>query len=348
VNENAHIGGVLNVIGVATAANTAESTDVSTGGLITAGGLGVAKNSFIGGTLSVAGIATAAATTTSTSVTTGALVSAGGLGVNENAYIGGVLNVVGVATAANTVESTDVSTGGLITAGGLGVAKNAFGGGAFDVTGLATANYFASSSATLTGGSVKNMAVGVGGAAAGTFTTLGSTSGVVDSSDRRFKKNITAIASALDKVGALEGVQYLLRTDEFPEKAFVPTMQLGFIAQDVEEVLPEVVTTMADGYKAIRYAGFAPVLANAVNELHAEVKVQQKQITEQQEATSAQIEANSELHAQISALEEANSELHVAKSALVSQVEELVRRQVEDRALMLKLARQLAVDPAAA
>jgi hypothetical protein len=108
-------------------------------------------------------------------------------------------------------------------------------------------------------------------------------------------------------------------------------MQLGFIAQDVEEVLPEVVTTMADGYKAIRYAGFAPVLANAVNELHAEVKVQQ-------EATSAQI----------SALEEANSELHVANSALVSQVEELMRRQVEDRALMLKLARQLAVDPAAA
>ena len=48
------------------------------------GGLGVSKNADVGGTLKVAGISTITATTASTTITTGALISGGGLGVNQN------------------------------------------------------------------------------------------------------------------------------------------------------------------------------------------------------------------------------------------------------------------------
>ena len=42
---------------------------------------------------------------------------------------------------------------------------------------------------------------------------------------------------------------------------------MGFIAQDVEEILPAVVTTMDDGFKAIQYGALTPVLINAIKEL---------------------------------------------------------------------------------
>jgi hypothetical protein len=298
VAKNANVGGTLKVAGastltgVVTAAANTGSTSVSSGALISAGGLGVNQNAFVGGTLNAAGastltgVATAAATTEATTSSLGSLLTAGGIGVAKNANVGGTLKVAGASTLTGLLIANQFQSSNAVISGGSLSNVNVGSGGAS--TGMFS-DFSASGIISLTGDmaagvkinlepgqeAMNGIPIGAIQAAAGTFTTLGSASGVVDSSDRRFKKNITSIASALDKVGALEGVQYLLRTDEFPEKQFVPTTQLGFIAQDVEEVLPELVVTAADGYKAIRYAGFAPVLTNAVNELHAEVKAQQ-------------------------------------------------------------------------
>jgi hypothetical protein len=63
------------------------------------------------------------------------------------------------------------------------------------------------------------------------------------SSDRRLKKNITPFAPMLDKVTALQPVHYFWRSDEFPARHFGNGQNYGLIAQDVEQVLPELVVT---------------------------------------------------------------------------------------------------------
>ena len=56
----------------------------------------------------------------------------------------------------------------------------------------------------------------------------------------------------------LEGVSFQWRTDEYQEKEFPEGRHYGFIAQDVEEVLPEVVRTDDNGEKAINYSAIIP------------------------------------------------------------------------------------------
>ena len=48
--------------------------------------------------------------------------------------------------------------------------------------------------------------------------------------------------------------------------------EVGVIAQEVIEVLPEVVTTRDDGYLAVRYEKLVPLLIEAIKELNSEVK----------------------------------------------------------------------------
>jgi hypothetical protein len=61
---------------------------------------------------------------------------------------------------------------------------------------------------------------------------------VVHSSDRRFKKNITTIAGAMDKVRQLSGVTYDWRKDEFPHRKFPDGNCIGVIAQEVSIPTP--------------------------------------------------------------------------------------------------------------
>ena len=117
--------------------------------------------------------------------------------------------------------------------------------------------------------------VGIGTTAPGyTLTVAGTawvTSGAWSGSDRRWKKDIVPLASSLDKINQLQGVSYNWRTDEFPEMNFGTSTQLGFIAQDVEPIIPEVVTTNPDGYKGISYEKLVPVLVEGVKEQQEQI-----------------------------------------------------------------------------
>src|SRR4030095_4543812 len=90
------------------------------------------------------------------------------------------------------------------------------------------------------------------------------------SSDRRLKKDITPFAPMLDKVTALPPVRYFWRSDEFPTRHFGNSQNYGLIAQDVEQVLPELVATDSDGYKAVDYSELPLLTIQAVKELKAE------------------------------------------------------------------------------
>ena len=100
------------------------------------------------------------------------------------------------------------------------------------------------------------------------------------SSDRRFKKNISTVSGALEKLSKLNPVNYDWRQDEFQNKGFNDKKQWGFVAQEVEEVMPELVGADEDDYLTLNYNGFVPLLTKAMQEQQDEIENQQKEIDE--------------------------------------------------------------------
>ena len=92
-------------------------------------------------------------------------------------------------------------------------------------------------------------------------------------SDIRWKQNIVPLQSSLDKVMQLKPVNFDWRANEFPDLHFSNGTQIGFIAQDVEKVIPEVVTTDNNGYKGLSYERITPVLAGAIQEQQSEISM---------------------------------------------------------------------------
>ena len=88
-------------------------------------------------------------------------------------------------------------------------------------------------------------------------------------SDIRLKDNIKSIDKALDKVNSIQGIEF-----DWIEKEEVHGNKghdIGVIAQEIEKVLPDVVTTRDSGYKAVKYEKIVPLLIEAIKELTNEV-----------------------------------------------------------------------------
>ncbi len=92
------------------------------------------------------------------------------------------------------------------------------------------------------------------------------------SSDSRLKTDIVNIENPLDKIMSLNGVSYNWNSEEFPERHFDNRTHIGVIAQNVEEVLPELVYTDENGYKSVSYEKLTPVLIEAVKEQQSEIE----------------------------------------------------------------------------
>ncbi len=97
-----------------------------------------------------------------------------------------------------------------------------------------------------------------------TSCTLNSSTGLLNcSSDQRLKKDITEITSSLDKLNQLKPVSYLWKTDE--ENA---SLKYGFIAQEIEKVFPEIVSTDSDtGFKSVGMTGLIPFIIDGMQEI---------------------------------------------------------------------------------
>ena len=87
-------------------------------------------------------------------------------------------------------------------------------------------------------------------------------------SDERLKKDIKTIEGALDKTKALRGVEFTRIADD--------TKSIGVVAQELEEVLPELVLTDEEGMKSVNYAQITGLLIEAVKELSAKVEELEK------------------------------------------------------------------------
>ena len=88
-------------------------------------------------------------------------------------------------------------------------------------------------------------------------------------SDISLKENIQPINNALDKVSKLKGITFDWKESDSLLKI---KEDIGFIAQDVQKVLPDLVRENDDGKLSLRDKGIIPVLVEAIKELEARVK----------------------------------------------------------------------------
>lgn len=88
-------------------------------------------------------------------------------------------------------------------------------------------------------------------------------------SDMRYKKNIIPMQNSLSNILKINGVRYDWKQEEFPEKHFSDKNQIGFIAQEIEKIFPEMVFTDDKGFKSVDYARLTPVLVEAMKELNS-------------------------------------------------------------------------------
>ncbi|WP_374030164.1 tail fiber domain-containing protein [Bdellovibrio bacteriovorus] len=130
-------------------------------------------------------------------------------------------------------------------------------------------------------------------------------------SDARLKKDVVTLPDALEKALQLRGVNFAWKADN--------NKTVGFIAQEVEQVYPELVRTDAkSGYKAVQYGNIVAVLVEALKQEHrervenqnlcqAEVKNISRQIASAQSATEERVRVlekeNQELKARLERLE---------------------------------------------
>lgn len=92
-----------------------------------------------------------------------------------------------------------------------------------------------------------------------------ATSDVIAFSDARVKKDLRIVPFALDKIKSISGYTFT-RTDLDTQQSYA-----GLIAQEVEKVLPEVVSTDQQGMKSIAYGNVSALLVQGIKELNAKV-----------------------------------------------------------------------------
>jgi hypothetical protein len=83
-------------------------------------------------------------------------------------------------------------------------------------------------------------------------------------SDARVKENVETIPNALDKVKAMRGVGY--------NKIGADTQSVGVIAQELEEVVPQLVHTDEEGMKSVAYGNITAVLIEAIKEQQVQIE----------------------------------------------------------------------------
>lgn len=123
-----------------------------------------------------------------------------------------------------------------------------------------------------------NTALGVGVNPSSTSGRIDASNDVVafSTSDERLKKYIKNIKNPLEKISKINGVTFEWKKTDEKMKKEVHSFEghdVGVLAQELEEVLPEVVATRDNGYKAVKYEKIVPLLIEAIKE-------QQKQIDE--------------------------------------------------------------------
>lgn len=137
-------------------------------------------------------------------------------------------------------------------------------------------------------------------------------------------------------------MRFRFRTEEFPERSFSDEKQAGFIAQEVEKVIPEVVQTDSSGWKTVAYGNFAPYLVEAIKAQDRVVSALQSQMVDW-EARSLDSAGSThhavqlaEMKAQIARLQSDKDELF----SMLARIDERAKQVLEEQNRRHKMLEQ--------
>ena len=99
-------------------------------------------------------------------------------------------------------------------------------------------------------------------------------------SDARLKTNIVSLGSTLSKLLQIDGKSYEMKGKQ----------KIGVLAQEIQEVFPELVSEDDNEMLAVNYQGLVPVLINALKEQESKIIDQQTQIDELKELVNKLID----------------------------------------------------------
>jgi hypothetical protein len=150
----------------------------------------------------------------------------------------------------------------------------------------------------------------------GTGTAIG---GIWTPSDQRFKKQVKGLENSLDILMKLRPTEYLYDTKNPYGIPFTDKRQYGFIAQELETVLPELVRenlktetndkdgkvlTQSTAYKTVNYDGIIPFVVKGVQEQQAEIESQSSALSTLKTELENQKKLNQELLDRMGKLEQ--------------------------------------------
>jgi len=103
---------------------------------------------------------------------------------------------------------------------------------------------------------------------------------VFSTSDERLKTNIRLIDNPLAKVNAIRGIKFdWIEDPSLQELHGFSGPDVGVVAQEVESVLPDIVSDKFTGYKGVKYDRLVPLLIEAIKELHSKVQDLEDRLT---------------------------------------------------------------------
>jgi len=182
--------------------------------------------------------------------------SSGGVSSTSGSPMKGIASKGNVGQVANAIATTNAAIANAIGAGvgGIGTSPGTTGGG---LAGMGSGAKGVAATAAATGGGVGVGSGGVGvGNGSGASSAGGSSAGSAYS-DMRMKEDIRPIGNAISKVRKLDGVTF----DMDGKRG------TGLVAQQVEDVLPEVVHRDANGMRMVDYGNIVGLLVEAIKEM---------------------------------------------------------------------------------
>ena len=265
-----------------TVTSVGTSGNETTGTVTLASGAGVSL-SQVGSTITIDSTSAAGATgATGPNGLVGASGATGASGVSVTGATGptGATGLTGATGAGGGVGATGATGAG----GGVGATGATGAGGGVGATGATgpAGSYTGGTGVTVGGGTI-SIGQSVDTSSTVTFAEVRSTGNITAyyTSDKRLKKDIVRIENPLEKIEKLNGVRFAW-TDDYVLKNggidnfFVRDSNVGVIAQEVEEVLPEVVVNRQDGYMGVNYEMIVPLLIESIKELKKEIDILKK------------------------------------------------------------------------
>jgi len=195
-------------------------------------------------------------------VISGSLSTSGSNVFRGNQVISGSLSTSG----SNVFRGNQVISGSLLVSGSGVFRGNQVISGSLTTTG----------SITTTNGDfrISNGSLAVGGNITNSVTKgrIDASNDIVafSTSDRRLKENIHNIDTPMDKISKLNGVEFNWREEYFTIHGY-KGKDVGVIAQELFDVLPEAIRKNETGYLSVRYEKIIPLLIECIKELNNEI-----------------------------------------------------------------------------